>query len=152
MRTPILIVKPSKSKTSPWMIDGVRVNGKRKRPLFKTETAAKQELVRIKTKIAREGAEALNLSDSLRVMALQAERTLKPYEKTIAESVAFYVKHLEATKKSITVRALADEYLRSKKATTAQRFTNGICAVDSTDFVRSLGIALFTKSHQLKLE
>jgi integrase len=116
MRTPILIVKPSKSKTSPWMIDGVRVNGKRKRPLFKTETAAKQELVRIKTKIAREGAEALNLSDSLRVMALQAERTLKPYEKTIAEAVAFYVKHLEATKKSITVRALADEYLAFQKS------------------------------------
>lgn len=98
------------------MIGGVRVNGKRKRPLFKTETAAKQELVRIKTKIAREGAEALNLSDSLRVMALQAERTLKPYEKTVAEAVAFYVKHLEATEKSITVRALADEYLAFQKS------------------------------------
>lgn len=98
------------------MIDGVRVNGHRKRPLFKTETAAKQELVRIKTKIAREGAEALNLSDSLRVLAIQAERTLKPYEKTIADAVAFYVKHLEATKKSITVRALADEYLAFQKS------------------------------------
>jgi integrase len=116
MRKPILIVKPSKSKTSPWMIDGLRVNGERKRPYFKTETAAKQELVRIKTKIAREGSEALNLSDSLRVMALKAERTLKPYEKTIADAVAFYVKHLEASKKSVTIRALADEYLAFQKS------------------------------------
>ncbi len=116
MRTPILIVKPSKSKTSPWMIDGLRINGERKRPFFKTKTAADLELIRIKTKMAREGQDALNLSDSLRLMALQGERTLKPYEKTIADAVSFYVKHLEATKKSITVRALADKYLGFQKS------------------------------------
>ena len=50
------------------------------------------------------------------ISAFQAERTLKPYEKTIADAVAFYVRHLEAVKKSITVRELADEYLEFQKS------------------------------------
>jgi integrase len=115
MKTASLEVKNYRhSSKTPFMID-VRKYGQG-RLFFKTETAAKQELARIKTKIAREGQDALNLSDSLRVMVLQGEATLKPYGKTITDAVAYYIKHLEATKKSITVRALVDEYLAMQKS------------------------------------
>ena len=50
MRRPNLRVAPyPHSKTSPWCIEGLRVDGKRKRLFFQTKTAAEQELVRIKT-------------------------------------------------------------------------------------------------------
>jgi integrase len=99
------------SKTSPWCIEGLRVDGKRKRLFFKTKTAAEQELVRIKTKQKREGAAALLLSDATRVMALEGERKLAPFGKTLADAVTFYLRHLEDSQRSISVRELADLYL-----------------------------------------
>ena len=55
MRAPTPKVKTYTSKTSPFVIDGLRVNGRRKRLFFATETAANQELARIKIKQCREG-------------------------------------------------------------------------------------------------
>src|ERR1700730_16199894 len=90
MRTAALEVRPYKHSTkTPFMID-VRKYGQC-RLCFATETAANQELVRIKTKLNREGQNALNLSDSLRVMALKGERLLKPYDKTIDDAVGFLI-------------------------------------------------------------
>jgi hypothetical protein len=61
MRTAALEVRPYKHSTkTPFMID-VRKYGQG-RLFFATETAAKQELVRIKTKLNREGQNALKLS------------------------------------------------------------------------------------------
>lgn len=116
MRRPNLRVAPyPNSETSPWCIEGLRVDGKRKRLFFKTKTAAEQELVRIKTKQKREGDAALLLSDSTRIQAMEAERTLAPFGKTIADAVAFYVRHLEDSQRSIPVSALVAEYLDEQK-------------------------------------
>jgi len=103
------------SKTSPWCIEGVKLNGKRKRLFFKTKTAAEQELVRIKTKQKKEGADALLLSDGTRVMAMEGERRLKPFGKTLGDAVNFYVRHLEDSQRSISVWALVAEHLDEQK-------------------------------------
>jgi len=61
MRRPVLRIAEHRvrgklSKTSPFVIDGLRVNNKRKRLFFKTRAPAEQELGRIKTKLRQEDA------------------------------------------------------------------------------------------------
>jgi hypothetical protein len=53
-----------------YLIEGVRVNGKRKRLFFATDEAAEKELARIETKRRKEGENAVKVSDTLRIMAL----------------------------------------------------------------------------------
>jgi len=59
---------------------------------FTTEEAAEKELTRIKTKQRKEGDNALKLSDSLRIMALERAEKLKPFGKTIIDATGFYLK------------------------------------------------------------
>src|SRR5260221_533998 len=60
MRHPRLrVVEYSHSPTAKYVIEGVRVNGKRKRLFFRTETKAKKELARLKIKQRKEGQNAL---------------------------------------------------------------------------------------------
>jgi integrase len=116
MRRPNPRVAPyPHSKTSPWCIEGLRKAGKRHRLFFKTKSAAEQELVRIKTKHRREGADALAISDATRVQAIAGERRLAPFNKTLADAVEFYVQHLEASQRSIPVSALVAEHLAEQK-------------------------------------
>ncbi len=66
MRRPQLrIVEYHHSATAKYVIEGVRVNGKRKRLFFRTKTEADKELARLKIKKNREGENALRLSDTL---------------------------------------------------------------------------------------
>jgi len=114
MRTAVLKVRPYRhSAATPFMID-TRIDGKRHRKFFRTKRDAEQELIRIKTKIAREGQEALSLPDDLRIAALAIQRDLEPFGKSLRDAGAFYLKHLIDSQQSIMVRALADEYLAMK--------------------------------------
>jgi hypothetical protein len=84
MRRANLRVAPYRhSALNPWCIEGLRVAGKRKRLFFRTKAAAEEELVRIRAKMALEGQAALELSDATRLMALQGQRILQPYGKTL---------------------------------------------------------------------
>jgi integrase len=91
------------------------VNGKRQRLFFRTKTAAEQELFRIKTKHRREGADALTLSDATRVTAMEGERKLAVFGKTLGDAVEFYLRHLEDTQRSISVQELCDLHLSNQK-------------------------------------
>ncbi len=103
------------SPTTPWVIEGLRIEGKRKRLFFRTRTEADLELARIKVKHAREGQDALSIPDSLRIMARDCAERLAARGHTIAEATDFYLRHLEAVEKSITVDALVSEYIDSKR-------------------------------------
>jgi integrase len=116
MRRPTLkVVEYKHSKTGRWVIEGIRVQGKRQRRFFRTKTAADQELVRIQTKLRREGEEALALKDSLRMMALEVTRDLEPFGKTLRDAGDFYLKYLREAHKSISVEALVSEVLAMQK-------------------------------------
>lgn len=114
MRKPTLRVVRTKSETSPYCIEGLRVAGKRKRLFFKTKTAADQELYRIKTKLNREGHQALSLSDDLRVQALKVAQLLKPFGKSLLDAGNFYAAYLRETERSISVQALLDEFIERR--------------------------------------
>jgi integrase len=103
-----------KTSGSRWCIDGLRVNGKRKRIFFKTRTAAEQELTRIKTLQRRDG-DALGISDSLRIMARDAAKELEPFGKTIRDATEFYLKYLREAQKSVSVEELVNEFLATQK-------------------------------------
>jgi integrase len=117
MRKPVRkVVKYPDSNPSPWVIEGLRVNGKRKRLFFKTEAEAKAELARIETKLHNEGAAALTVTDSVRIQALEAQKQLAEFPgKTIADAVKFYIEHLRAKQTSIPIRDLVSEYLEEQK-------------------------------------
>jgi len=114
MRRANLKVKPYKSETSPWCID-LREGTKRKRLFFASKTAAEQALVRIKTKVRREGDDALRLSDTTRIAALEGERKLAAFGKDLRYAIDFTLEHLAASQKSIAISVLADESLDAQK-------------------------------------
>jgi integrase len=116
MRFPKLCVKEyPHSPTGRYVIEGLRVNGKRKRLFFRTRSQADLELARIKTKRAKEGQDALTISDSLRIMARDCAALLEPYKATIAEATRFYLQHLELLHSSKSTEALVGEYLESRR-------------------------------------
>src|SRR5258708_25109483 len=100
---------------SPWMISGLRKDGKRHRLFFKTKNAAQQELRRIKIKLRREGQAALELSDEVRIAALEVARDLKPFGKTLRDAGTFYLRYLREAQKSVTVSELVADFLADQR-------------------------------------
>jgi integrase len=116
MRRPTLrIVEYRHSATAKYVIEGLRVNGKRKRLFFSTKQKADEEFARLKIKRRKEGENALRISDSLRIMALESEQKLTPFGKTLQDAVEFYVHYLQQALQSISVSVLIDDYLAVQK-------------------------------------
>lgn len=130
MRKATLKVRPyPHAPSTPWVIDTRQeVDGKlkRKRLFFATKTAADQELTRIKIKLNKEGSAALSLSDDLRTAALAIQKDLEPFGKTLRDAGTHYLNFLRESQRSITVSALAAEYLAMKE-------TKGKSAVHLSD-------------------
>jgi integrase len=115
MRKAVLMVRESPSTPStPYQID-YRVDKKRRREFFATKSAAEAALSRIKSKLSKEGAEALSLSDTTRVAALHGERALAAHGKTINDAIQFYLAHLAKLNRSIPISQLVTEVLAEKK-------------------------------------
>jgi integrase len=116
MKKPKLRVKEyPHSTTARYVIEGLRINGKRRRLFFRTRGEADLELSRIKHKRAREGEDALAISDSLRIEARECAVLLEPHKATLIEAVRYYVAHREALKKSISTAVLVEEHLASRE-------------------------------------
>ena len=110
IKTAALEVKDYKHSTkTPFMID-LRSVGQG-RLFFETRTAANQELVRIKIKLKKEGQEALNLSDRVRIAALEGERKLSEFGKDVRWAIDFALDYLQKKQASISFYKLVAEYL-----------------------------------------
>ena len=97
-----------------YCIGGLRVNGKRKRLFFETEAKAEEELRNLQIKARRQGQAGLDMSDSLRAMAVDCARRLKAHGKTILDATGFYLNHLAASK-SARIGKLVEDYVRSQE-------------------------------------
>jgi hypothetical protein len=104
------IVEYHHSATAKYVIEGARVNGKRRRYFFATREKAEGELARMKIKQRKEGENALGLSDSLRIMALECAQELRPLGRSLRDATEFYVRYLRDTERSISVSALIEEF------------------------------------------
>ena len=66
-----------------YYLDGLKVNGKRKRLFFKTEKEALEELKKRGMQLRKEGEEGQAISADLRILAAKCAERLKPFGKTI---------------------------------------------------------------------
>lgn len=102
-------------RVKPWQVDcRIRKVGERFFFATATEADAKAEQQRIARK--NQGTEAAAMPSRLRSDALEAERQLAPYGKTINDAVAHYLAHLQRASASVPVPAAIADYLASLKA------------------------------------
>ena len=98
-----------------YYLDGLKVNGKRKRLFFTTEAEAKEELKKWDRRIRKEGEDALAISQELRILAAKCAKRLEPFEKSIWDATEFYIEHLERMRGSVPVTVLFADYLATKQ-------------------------------------
>jgi integrase len=94
---------------------------KRKRTFFETKEEA-TDFARIKNaELKRNGIEGAEFPTSLRVMAQACAEQLQYFGKTIADATAFFVAHLEASRKSCTAKEVVDKLIAAKSADGASK-------------------------------
>jgi integrase len=98
-----------------YYLDGLKVNGKRKRLFFTTEAKANEALKKWDRRIRKEGEDALAISQELRILAAKCAKRLEPFEKSIWDATEFYIEHLERTRGSVPVNVLFADYLATKQ-------------------------------------
>jgi integrase len=83
------------SATTPYVLEGFRVNGKRKRLFFRTKQEAELALARLKLIQRREGDQASELGAEGRIEAVRCNERLTKFGKTITDATDFFIAHLE---------------------------------------------------------
>jgi integrase len=68
-----------------------------------------------RVKLVNEGQRGLALDDGLRIMAARCAKRLEPYGFTLDQAVEHFIEHIKATRRSIAVAALVDEYKAAKR-------------------------------------
>jgi integrase len=99
-----------------WRVEAPGPNGGRIRKTFKDREDARIFYERSKVQIARFGTAAMELSDSLRVQAIEGAKKLEPYGATIAEAVEHYAKYLKSKQGGVPLTQVAEELIAEKKA------------------------------------
>jgi integrase len=114
MKKPQLVVRKSKSKTHPWLVD-LRAY-KKGRKFFKFKSEAEAEVTRQRTLLERHSREAIGLSQRELSDFITARNRLAEYGKTIADAVAREIEYQERVLRvSTTVNELAEEVIASKR-------------------------------------
>ncbi|MSU73016.1 MAG: hypothetical protein EXS43_11860 [Opitutus sp.] len=115
MRTPTLrVVRYGSSGTSKFVVEGLRVAGKRTRKFFRTQRTAAAWLRKTQARMKNEGEVAIHMPERLRIDALACAAKLKPYDKTITDATDHYLAHLAMVSRSCTVQALIVEFMAAK--------------------------------------
>jgi len=116
MRKPTLrVVRYAGSETSPFVVEGLRVAGKRTRKFFATRRAAEAWLRKTSARVRKEGETAIHMPEQLRVEAVACAERLKPYGKSISDATEHFLAHLAAISRTCTVYQLLAEFLPAKR-------------------------------------
>lgn len=108
------VVNYQGSTTSKFVVEGLRVNGKRTRKFFGKRRAADAWLRKTLARLKREGEVAIHMPEQLRVDALACSERLKPYGKTLSDATEHFLAYLAAISRSCTVAELAAEFNSAK--------------------------------------
>ena len=101
-----------------YQVDARKKGTNGKRESFIDLEAAEKRASELDESIVMEGIEGMAIRAELRIMALQAEKRLSAYDKTILDAVTFYIEHLKAEEKkakTLTVEIMADKWLLDKE-------------------------------------
>ena len=118
MRKTALSIKKTKVKGKTfWQVTVPNHDtGGRTRRTFLNRNEAETFHQLAKVQIGNHGTAAMTIPDKLRVMAMDGERQLAPFGKTIRDAVAFYLSHLEAVAGSKPVQEVVESLLHAKAA------------------------------------
>jgi integrase len=108
-------VKPYKHPRLKFVVRS-NVTGKWERRFFRTKAEAETYAAQKEIELLNQGSEAMAFPTELRVMALRAARQLAEYKKTISDAVEFYVRHLDATTRSVPLVVAMRELVENRRA------------------------------------
>ncbi|MDR2863542.1 MAG: hypothetical protein LBV54_06700, partial [Puniceicoccales bacterium] len=86
-----------------FMLSGTPPGGKRVREYFPSRAAAEKRKTELEADITRAGFRSVNLSADERRELAELKSELAPFNKSVADAVAFYKAHLEALRKESSV-------------------------------------------------
>ncbi len=109
------VAKYHGSETSKYVVEGLRVNGKRTRKFFKKRRAADAWLRKTLARLRKEGESAIHMPEQLRVDAASCAERLKPYGKTIADATEHFLAYLATVSRSCSVSDLIIEFNAAKR-------------------------------------
>jgi integrase len=120
MPKPAFSIKPYKHLRLKFVVRS-KISGKWKRKFFHTKSEAKTHVQLKEIELLNQGREGAIFPTSLRVMAQREAERLDPFGKTISDAVDFYLKHLEATARSVPLNEAMRELVRNRKSNGASR-------------------------------
>lgn len=93
-----------------------KITGRWERKFFETKAEAETYVQQKEIELLNQGREGVQFPSWLRIQAQQAHERLQPLGKTISDAVDFYVKHLEATERSVPVSQARCELVENREA------------------------------------
>src|SRR6516225_2601237 len=108
-------IKPYKHPILKFVVRS-NVTGKWERRFFRTKAEAQTYAAQKEIELLNQGSEGLAFPTELRVMAQRAARQLAQYKKTISDAAQFYVRHLEATTRSVPIAVAIRELVENRRA------------------------------------
>ena len=108
-------VKANKHPHLKWVVRG-KEHGKWARKYFEKKGAADTYAQLKNTELLNLGQQGAELPIELRLMAMDCQRRLADFGKTILDAVNFYIPHLTKAKRAVSVRSVADEVVTTKKS------------------------------------
>ncbi len=116
MRITSLSIRKTKIKgVTFWQVTIPKLEGGRVRRTFKNKQGAQTFLEIAKVQQQNFGTAALSISEKLRVEAVSCAEKLKAQGATLSQATEFYLAHLEATIKSVSVADAVTAVLKAKE-------------------------------------
>lgn len=98
-----------------------KINGMWERKFFQTKGEAETYVQLRETELLNQGKEGVAFPSWLRVMAERENERLKPFGKTLANAVDFYVTHLESIQKSAPLLQAIQELIENRRTSGASK-------------------------------
>ncbi|MCX6968019.1 MAG: site-specific integrase [Verrucomicrobia bacterium] len=108
-------IKPYAHDRLKWVVRG-KENGKWTRKFFEKKVEAETYAQIKNTELLNQGMEGVSFPAALRVMALECEKRLAEFGKSLRDATDFYIPHLQRSQRAVALRGVVDEVLSAKAA------------------------------------
>jgi hypothetical protein len=120
MRKPAFRIKPYKHPRLKFVVRS-KISGKWQRKFFTSKAEAQTYVELRETELLNQGKEGVMFPSWLRVMAQREQDRLSQVGKTLTDATDFYLSHLEATSRSVSIEQAVSELLQNRKSSGASK-------------------------------
>ncbi len=138
-KTSLRIAKTRINGTLFYQVTAPKLGGGRLRRTFKNRQEAESFLQLQKVELQNHGTAALSIPEHLRVEAVECDRKLREFGKSLREATDFFLAHLRSVEKSRTVRVVIAELLDARTADGASVRYRGDLRVRLARFAQTFG-------------